>query len=45
MPTTSGMDMTPLITKKVGLDAVPEQIVQLRTNRSDCKITYIADDF
>jgi hypothetical protein len=41
----AGMDMTPLITKKVGLEAIAEQIVQLRTNRTDCKITYIADDF
>lgn len=39
----AGMDMLPLITKKVGLDAIPEQIVSLRTNRTDCKITYVAD--
>ncbi len=39
----AGMDMTPLITKKVGLEAIPEQIVSLRTNRTDCKITYVAD--
>jgi (R,R)-butanediol dehydrogenase/meso-butanediol dehydrogenase/diacetyl reductase len=41
----AGMDMTPLITKKVGLEAIAEQIVQLRTNRTDCKITYVADGF
>jgi hypothetical protein len=32
-----------LITKKVKLDQIPEHIVQLRTNRTDCKITYVAD--
>jgi hypothetical protein len=39
----AGMDMTPLITKQVGLDAVADQIVSLRTNRTDCKITYVAE--
>jgi threonine dehydrogenase-like Zn-dependent dehydrogenase len=39
----SGMDMTPLITKKIRLEEVPENIIQLRTNRTDCKITYVAD--
>jgi len=39
----AGMDMTPLITKKVGLEEIPGQIVSLRTNRADCKITYVAD--
>jgi len=35
--------MTPLITKKIRLEEVPENIIQLRTNRTDCKITYVAD--
>ncbi|GAJ17278.1 unnamed protein product, partial [marine sediment metagenome] len=35
----SGMDMTPLITKKITLDKVPENIVLLRTDRTECKIT------
>ncbi|MBU4362691.1 alcohol dehydrogenase, partial [bacterium] len=35
----SGMDMTPLITKKIALDKVPENIVLLRTDRTECKIT------
>jgi threonine dehydrogenase-like Zn-dependent dehydrogenase len=39
----AGMDMTPLITKKIKLGQIPENIVQLRTNRTDCKITYVAD--
>jgi hypothetical protein len=39
----AGMDMTPLITKKIKLEQIPENIVQLRTNRTDCKITYITD--
>ena len=36
-----GMDMTPMITKKIGLDEVPENIIALRTNRTDCKITCV----
>ena len=39
----SGMDMTPLITKKVRLEELPENIIGLRSNRTDCKITYVAD--
>jgi len=39
----AGMDMTPLITKKIKFEELPENIVQLRTNRTDCKITYVAD--
>lgn len=39
----AGMDMTPLITKTVTLQQVPDHIIQLRTNRTDCKITYLAD--
>lgn len=37
----SGMDMLPLITKKISLEEVPENIIKLRTNRSDCKITCV----
>jgi threonine dehydrogenase-like Zn-dependent dehydrogenase len=39
----AGMDMTPLITKRIKLEEVAENIIGLRTNRSDCKITYVAD--
>jgi threonine dehydrogenase-like Zn-dependent dehydrogenase len=39
----AGMDMIPLITKKIKLEQIPENIIQLRTNRTDCKITYVAD--
>jgi len=35
----AGMDMTKIITKKVKLDEVPENIVKLRTDRKECKIT------
>lgn len=35
----AGMDMTPMITKEIGLDEVPENIVMLRTDRKECKIT------
>lgn len=38
-----GMDMTPMITKKISLDEVPENIIELRTNRTDCKITYVSE--
>ncbi len=39
----SGMDMTPMSTKKIHLDELPENIVRLQTDRSECKITYLAD--
>ena len=35
----SGMDMTPMITKKIALEEVPENIIELQTNRKECKIT------
>ena len=37
-----GMDMTPMITKKVSLEELPENIVKLQTDRKECKITYVA---
>jgi len=39
----SGMDMLPMITKRIKLDDVPENIVALRTDRSNCKITCIME--
>ena len=39
----AGMDMTPMITKKIKLDEVPDNIIELRTNRKDCKISCIMD--
>jgi len=38
----SGMDMTPISTKKITLHEVPENIIRLQTDRSNAKITYIA---
>lgn len=38
----TGMDMTPMSTKKVTLDEIPEHILKLQTDRSECKITYVA---
>ena len=38
----SGMDMTPMSTKKVSLQELPANILNLQTDRSECKITYIA---
>ena len=35
----SGMDMTPMITKKIRLEEVPENIIELQTNRTEVKIT------
>jgi threonine dehydrogenase-like Zn-dependent dehydrogenase len=35
----SGMDMTPMITKKISLEEVPDNIIELQTNREECKIT------
>lgn len=39
----SGMDMTPMVTKKIKLAQVPENIIALRTDRANCKITCIMD--
>jgi len=35
----AGMDMTRMITKKITLDEVPENIIRLQTDRKECKIT------
>ncbi|HHY46094.1 MAG TPA: alcohol dehydrogenase catalytic domain-containing protein [Firmicutes bacterium] len=35
----TGMNMIPLITKKITLDELPENIIRLQTDRSECKIT------
>jgi len=37
----SGMDMTPLITKKVSIDDVPCNIQLLQTDKTNCKITCV----
>jgi threonine dehydrogenase-like Zn-dependent dehydrogenase len=37
----TGMNMLPMITKEISLDQVPENIVMLRTDRKECKITCI----
>ncbi len=36
-----GMDITPIITKNISLEEVPENIVTLRTDRKECKITCV----
>ncbi len=38
----SGMDMTRMSTKKIRLEELPENVIKLQTDRSECKITYIA---
>jgi len=35
----SGMDMTRMITKRISLEEVPANIIELQTNREECKIT------
>ena len=35
----TGMNMLPMITKAITLDQVPENIVMLRTDRKECKIS------
>lgn len=37
----AGMDVTPLISKKITLEEVPENIVLLQTDRKECKITAV----
>ena len=39
----SGMNMLPLITKKISLEEVPENIIMLQTNREECKITVVLE--
>ena len=39
----SGMNMLPMSTKEIKLDDVPENIIMLRTDREECKITCIID--
>jgi len=39
----AGMDTTPLITRKITLKEVPENIVLLQTDRKECKITAVLD--
>ena len=39
----SGMNMLPLITKKISLEEVPENIILLQTNREECKITAVLE--
>ena len=38
----TGMDMTLISTKKISLHELPENILKLQTDRSECKITYVA---
>ncbi len=38
----TGMDMTAMSTKKIKLEQLPENILMLQTDRSECKITYVA---
>jgi threonine dehydrogenase-like Zn-dependent dehydrogenase len=37
----AGMDITPMITRKIKLDEVPDSITMLRTNRKETKITCV----
>jgi len=35
----AGMDVTPMITKEISLDDVPENLKLLQTDRENCKIS------
>ena len=35
----AGMDMTPMITKEITIDEVPENLKLLQTDRENCKIS------
>jgi hypothetical protein len=35
----AGMDMTPMITKEISIDEVPENLKLLQTDRENCKIS------
>ena len=36
----SGMDVSPMSTKRISLEEVPQNIVGLQSDLTDCKITY-----
>jgi threonine dehydrogenase-like Zn-dependent dehydrogenase len=40
----AGMDMLPMITKKIKLEEVPENVIALQTDRANCKITCVMDN-
>ncbi|MDD3628683.1 MAG: scyllo-inosose 3-dehydrogenase [Candidatus Humimicrobiaceae bacterium] len=37
----SGMNMLPMITKEIGLEEVPENIIRLQKDKKDCKVTCV----
>ena len=39
-----GMDMLPIVTKRITLDKVPENLEMLRDDRQECKITCVDFD-
>ena len=39
----AGMDVTPMITKEISLDDVPEKLKILQTDRENCKISVKID--
>jgi len=39
----SGMDVTSMSTKKITFNEIAENIIKLQTDRSECKVTYIAE--
>ncbi|MEJ2556334.1 MAG: scyllo-inosose 3-dehydrogenase [Anaerolineae bacterium] len=41
---SGGMDMTRIVTRRISLDEVPENVVMLRDDRQECKITCVAFD-
>jgi hypothetical protein len=41
---SDGMDMLPMVTKRITLDQVPENIVMLRDDRRESKITCVDFD-
>jgi threonine dehydrogenase-like Zn-dependent dehydrogenase len=38
----SGMDVSPMSTKGISLDEVPQNVICLQSDLTDCKITYVA---
>jgi threonine dehydrogenase-like Zn-dependent dehydrogenase len=39
----SGMDVTSMSTKKIRFNEIAENIIKLQTDRSECKVTYLAE--
>lgn len=38
---SNGMDITPIVTKRIKIEDVPENVIKLQTSKEDCKVTAV----